>query len=167
MKKAFTILLCAIIVFLLIGCSTKNNNTNLYISSSQSSPADNGVSIRFVESNLEGDKPYLDIEWVNESNQEKNFGLQFNIYKVKNGKMISCATEDLYFNLIAIILSPNSSQTERYYLNAFDLSKEGTYRFTVEDNPDRELWIDFEITKNTAISNVGGVDSSNVKAITQ
>lgn len=165
MKRIIAVILCLIFIFSFAGCKKEKGITSIL--SAQSSPADNGISIHLTDAVLDGDKTYVDVEWVNETDEEENYGLQFNIYKVENGKMTSCATEDLYFNEIAVILNPKASHTERYYLEAFDLSEEGTYRFVIEDFPERNLWIDFEITKNTAVSNVGGVDSSNVKAITQ
>lgn len=125
--------------------------------------SDNGVSIRLVEAVLDGDNPYFDVEWINNSSQEKTFGMEFNIYRIKNDKMISCAVDELYFHSIAVILNPKSTHIERYHLNAFDLSNEGTYRFIIDDFPSRELWFDFEI-KNTALSTVGGADSSGVIA---
>ena len=151
MKKLITILLCLAIIVSFAGYGDKKDNLEQSITFSQSSPADNGVSIHIAECDLNGEKPYLDIEWINSSDKEQTFGMQFNIYRVDNGKLTSCATEELFFNEIACILNPKASHTERYHLEAFDLREDGTYRFVPEDFPGRKLWIEFEI-KNTAVT---------------
>ncbi|MBP3691713.1 MAG: hypothetical protein J6I80_00550 [Clostridia bacterium] len=166
MKKLITILLCFAMIICFAGCGNKKENLELSVTFSQSSPADNGVSIHLAECDLNGENPYLDIEWINSSDKEQTFGMQFNIYRVDNGNLTSCATEELFFNEIACILNPKASHIERYHLEAFDLREVGTYRFVPEDFPGRKLWVEFEI-KNTAVSNVGGVDSKNVTVITQ
>lgn len=166
MKRIIALLLCLVMIFAFAGC--KKEKLVPSVLSAQSSPAQDGVTIHLAEAVFDSDKPYLDIEWVNASSKEQTFGLAFNIYRVEEDKKVSCATEELYFHTIAYSIKPLGSHIERYYLNAFDLSKDGTYRFAVEDFPERELWIDFEI-KNTAesVSKVGGADSSNVKVTIQ
>ncbi|MBR7132885.1 MAG: hypothetical protein IKD04_05080 [Clostridia bacterium] len=104
-----------------------------------------GLTISIKQAVLSGSKPYIEIEWKNETDEEKAFGEAFDIYYHKNGKLIRCAKGDLFFNALAYLIKPNSSVTHTYYISEFDLSKSGKYRFQVGEYEGDYLWIDFLI----------------------
>lgn len=119
-----------------------------------------GVSLSIKAVDLDSEKPYIQVEWKNDSKNEVTFGEDFDIRYYKDGDRISCATSALYFDLVANILSAKGSRIKTYDISLFDLSKDGRYRFQVEHTKGVYSWIDFEIV-SAQEANVGGTDEPN------
>ncbi len=105
------------------------------------------ISIKNIELNT--DKPYIEIEWKNETDKEYGYGESFDIKYKKVNAYSSCATKILYFDTTAYRLKPNETKTKIYYLSDFDLSRDGTYRFETSVTEDFDLWIDFKLKNQT------------------
>lgn len=102
-----------------------------------------GISISLLDYDLNSDKPYFNVEWKNDRDEEFAYGEPFDILKRVDGEWVSCAKEDLYFYAIGIILNPKSTRTKKYDISAFDLTSSGEYRFKTEYG----IWFDFVISE--------------------
>ncbi len=102
-----------------------------------------GISISLLDYDLNSDKPYFNVEWKNDRDEEFAFGEPFDILKRVDGEWVSCTKNDLYFYSIGIILNPKSTRTKKYDISAFDLTKGGEYRFKTQN----EIWFDFVLSE--------------------
>lgn len=115
-----------------------------------------GVSIRLMSIDLEGDKPYIEIKLVNDTDNELGFDARCNIYRIDGNKKIDCMSPDASWIEPYYELLPHSSFPGGYSLNNFDLSETGLYRFEkeyrVQNSDTGEItenciaWIEFEIS---------------------
>ncbi len=100
-----------------------------------------GVSISIKNYNF-GDKPYLKVEWKNDTNKDFAMGEYFDLlYSNGMGNSFSCAKEGVAFKDIGYILHAHDSIVMTYDLSHFDVSKSGYYTFKA--NYGGNLWIDF------------------------
>lgn len=120
-----------------------------------------GLSLRTAAADFAGTDPYLEIEWINRSEQNLIFGEGFAIYQEKNGIWEKCNFPENYgFDLTAIPLPANTARTARYSMEALRITEPGKYVFEAscsDDVADNEvtfrqeytLHMEFELTKNT------------------
>lgn len=102
-----------------------------------------GLSIS-IESYKFGDKPYINVEWKNDTAKEIVIGEYFDLlYSNGMGNSFSCRKEDLVFKDIAYIIPAHDSMVMTYNLTQFDVSKSGYYTFKVKYAEQKYLWIDF------------------------
>lgn len=106
-----------------------------------------GVSVSFIEANIDAEKPYIVVNIDNQRDFEFAFGMSFDIEYLENGEYKSAATEELYFNSLAQVLDAGDNFKKTYYIDKFDLTKEGTYRFYVDAFGSRSLYFTFEVTR--------------------
>ncbi len=103
-----------------------------------------GVSLIISDYDLTGKDPFIEVEWFNDTDEVYSYGMAYDILFEEDGKYRSCKKQDLFFHLLGIILNPNSVNTERYELSAFDMTRAGKYRFVSDFT--EEIYIDFEIS---------------------
>lgn len=120
-----------------------------------------GLSLRTVAADFTDTNPYLEIEWINRSEQNLIFGEGFAIYQEKNGIWEKCNFPENYgFDLTAIPLPANTARTARYSMEALRITEPGKYVFEAscsDDVADNEvtfrreytLHMEFELTENT------------------
>lgn len=144
MKKLLFIITVLVLVLSFSGCSQKPKDSNKAVVIEQGSDIE-GVSIEFKRINLKAEKPYIEIEWKNDTENEFVYGESFELEYLHGTEYKSCVKDEVYFNALGYILPANSSQTEEYYLSQFDLSKYGTYKFKVRYGESKYLWIVFEL----------------------
>lgn len=115
-----------------------------------------GVSIRLMSIDLEGDKPYIEIKLVNDTDNELGFDARCNIYRIDGNEKIDCMSPDAIWIEPYYELLSHSSFPGSYSLNNFDLSETGLYRFekeyrvqnsdTGETTENGIAWIEFEVS---------------------
>lgn len=105
------------------------------------------ISISYKNLVLDADKPYIEVEWKNNTKNRYVYGKSFELEYLENGKFKNCAKEKVSFKSIGVILPAETTKTERYNLSQFNLSNEGTYRFKVRRYENNYLWFDFKISK--------------------
>ena len=84
-----------------------------------------GVDIRIVEMELDGELPYIKAEWTNETGKVIGGGKDFALYREVEGERENC-DDGAFFEMIYGYW-PKTPFTEKYSLLRFDLSKEGRY----------------------------------------
>ncbi len=100
-----------------------------------------GISIS-IKGYSFGDRPYLEIEWKNDTDKEFVMGEYFGLlYSNGMGNSFSCAKGEIVFHDIAYIIPAHDSTVMTYGLSRFDVSKSGYYTFKA--NYGGNLWIDF------------------------
>lgn len=110
----------------------------------------NGVTVSVKEISLDLEKPFIELEIKNDSENRYTYGEKFSFYYKQNGDWVSCLTykstetRKRVFTLQSIILMPNSTNTKKYSLKWQDLSKEGEYRLETDD-----WWMEFELKKSS------------------
>ena len=136
-------------LFKLIENSESNRiNTGLAISDIKAGTSLKGVTVSLKGISLDVEKPFVEIEIKNDSENEYIYGESFSFYYKKNGEWTSCLTfkstenRGRMFHTVGIILKPNVTNTKLYYLTWCDLSKEGKYRLE-----SKYWWIEFELTQ--------------------
>ncbi len=134
-------------VFDIISNSESNRiNTDVAVANVKMGTDLSGVTISVKEISLNVEKPFVEIEIKNDSENRYTYGETFSFYYKQNGDWVSCLTykstetRKRMFTLQAIILMPNSTNTKKYALRWHDLSKTGEYRLETDD-----WWIEFEL----------------------
>ncbi len=105
-----------------------------------------GISIALENFELDCDKPYITVKYINSTSEEFLYGEMFDILYLKDDEFISCAKNEVFFNLLAYKLKPYSGATHTYYISDFDLSNDGAYRFKIPASDNKYLWFDFNIS---------------------
>lgn len=120
-----------------------------------------GVGISLHSWDLDAAPSMLAVDWKNDSQYNIIYGDHYHIYKLENGKWVSCAYEkEVVFHDIAYSLAASDTQVKNYKNYSFDLSKTGIYKletdfFFEKDIPITEdehhkVWIEFEIGKKAS-----------------
>lgn len=92
-----------------------------------------GLSLQATAANFSGDSPYLEIEWINNSEQDIIFGEAFSIYRENNGSWEKLKFPENYgFNTVAIMLPANSNRIHRYSLWGMNITQPGKYLFEAD-----------------------------------
>lgn len=119
-----------------------------------------GLSLKVSAADFASNPPYLEIEWINATEQNLVFGESYRIYRENNGVWERLEFPENYgFNLQAIPLSANSSRTHTYRFWGLDMTRPGTYRLESEcfkdiDDSNTEyrqeytVHLDFELIEN-------------------
>lgn len=91
-----------------------------------------GVSLNVLNIVTDGEKPYIEIEWVNDTGVMITYGQVFWLEKFnyenhswEEAKLL----EEQYFTTPSYAVDSHGTVTERYILSCYDLSQEGYYRF--------------------------------------
>ena len=113
----------------------------------ESPTAEDGVMIR-LEDLIRHEEEYrttLEVEWINNTPYEANYGSSYVIERREGEDWVSCAMrDDPAFTAIAYILQAGQTRSEIYELTHFyDVSSPGTYRFRshcyVYESPDSSV----------------------------
>ncbi len=120
--------------------------TSSFIVTNRGSDVD-GISIALENFELDCDKPYITVKYINSTSEHFTYGEMFDILYLRDDKFTSCAKKEIYFNLLGYMLKPYSSATHTYYISDFDLSNDGAYRFRIPATNDKYLWFDFNISQ--------------------
>ena len=104
-----------------------------------------GISISVEKVDLTSEKPYIELMWTNNTDEEFTFGEGFDIDRKSGDKWFGCSTDVLYFDMIANLLPARTSIIKRYNLDLFDLSKPGVYRIYIQKDSQGALWSEFSI----------------------
>ncbi len=109
-----------------------------------------GVSVKIAEAVYFGEKPYIKVQWENNSGNALVYGEDFYVYKNENGKKIPVNKTDLVFTLIAYT-SRDQIGEKICSLDNVDLSSTGSYilefGFTLENTKEKKYTasLEFEI----------------------
>ncbi len=80
------------------------------------------------EINLKAKRPYIEIEWQNNRDQDLIYGEEFYILRVLDGDFADCRiTHNYFWNEIAMLLPAHSSSTHKYYIGDMLLNRSGNY----------------------------------------
>lgn len=146
-------------VFDIISNSESNRiNTNLAVNNIQTGSDIPGLSISVKQISLNVDKPYIEVEFNNQNDQEYTYGERFSFFYEQNGEWNSCLTfkstetRKRVFTLQAIIIEPKGTSTKKYSLGWYDLSKEGKYRFETQVSS-WNTWVEFELNNQSSAAN--------------
>lgn len=119
-----------------------------------------GLSLHVTAAVFSGTAPYLEIEWINNSEQNLLYGEDFSIYREVNGFWEKLKFPENYgVNAVAIMLPANSNRIHRYSLWALNITQPGKYLFKTdcmddisndETNYRQEYTVDalFELTES-------------------
>ena len=98
-----------------------------------------GVDVILKDYALDGEKPYIELCWKNQRDEEYCFGEYCDIYysKDKNARFPdgfeTCAASEICFTDLGYILNPKSEYVMKYDLSGYNLSRnEGIYCMTVD-----------------------------------
>ena len=167
MKKCMLIILVLSILLSLTGCKSAKSlfkdpdNGPLTMMPLESPTAEDGVMIRLVDLiwHEEVYRTTLEVEWINSTPYEANYGSSYVIERLEGDEWVSCAMrDDLAFTAIAYILQAGQTRSEIYELTHFyDVSSPGTYRFRshcyVYESPDssveQEVIAEFTVETDT------------------
>ena len=139
-------------------------NTSLSVQNIKAGTDVSGLTVSVKNISLNVKTPCIELEIKNERKNEIKYGEDFNFYFKKNGEWASCDTfkytEDRkrVFSKVAIILNPNDTNTEEYYLIWRDLTQEGEYRLEAD-----YWWVEFELKRPTAAQNNSRLDELRQK----
>ncbi len=130
-KPAFWIVMVAVIACLVVAvCFLTNPKTEKWQSDNYSiqcnviSAECDNVTYEFVYGTLAEDRPYICVNWTNDTGDELCFGEEFTIYK--DGKKYE-PKEEQYFGLVLHGVKPGKGLIESYELGSYTFEK-GTYR---------------------------------------
>ena len=169
-KPAFWIIIVAVIACIAVAaCFLTNPEEKIELPNNviilQNNSSLKGVSLSMKKIVLDTEKPYVKIEWKNESEEKDTllFGEYFDVQYFDRDKdeYISCANEDIGFSEVGYTLFHGGKTTKTYSLWGFDLTKEGTYRFITSaefesgSDSEEELSIYFE---KYALPENGGIE---------
>ncbi len=86
------------------------------------------------------------LHWSNRNlNKDLTYGEKFDILRYENETWLSVAAEDFAFPTFSRELPRKTSQSITCYIDQFDLSKDGLYRFRSEPTEGQYVWFDFEV----------------------
>ncbi len=139
MKKCILIILSLTILLSLTGCKSVSSlfkdpdNGPLTMVPLESPTTEAGIMIRLVDLIWHEDeyRTTLEVEWVNNTPYEANYGSSYVIERREGEEWVSCAMrDDLVFTAIAYVLPGGQTRSEIYDLTrCYDVSSPGTYRF--------------------------------------
>ena len=105
------------------------------------------ISITLSSADVNSERPYITVNWKNDTDEEFGYDEDFSLKRYKNGRWEDCAKGEVFFKAIAYLISPNSSSEHTYYLDGFDISKAGKYKFSTSYNNEFEIY--FTLTKTS------------------
>jgi len=126
-KPAFWVIAVAVIASVVVGvCFLTNPSSKprVYAAVDGYTTCE-GVDIRIVEMDLDGELPYIKTEWTNETGKVISGGVDFALYREVEGERENC-DDGAFFEMIYGYW-PKTPFTQKYSLLRFDLSKEGRY----------------------------------------
>jgi len=86
------------------------------------------------------------LQWSNRNyNKDLTYEESFDILRYENDTWVSVAAEDFLFPTVSRNLPRKTSQSVTCYIDQFDLSKDGLYRFRAEPTKGQYVWFDFEV----------------------
>lgn len=162
-KPAFWIVVVAIVTSIAVAVcfltnpkkDNKDGNVNTPIISSQETGSDlKGVSLEIVNNGFHLPRPYIEVDWINETSDKILFGDEFNILYWQNGSWKSCQNEEMYWHAIGYIMEPKKSGTKLYELAGFNFGKAGKYRFEApffidgKSETEYTAWVEFSLTSD-------------------
>ena len=170
MRKLILTLLTFAILLSLTGCKSvkslfKDPDTGpLTMVPMESPTTEDEITVRLVDLiwHEEEYRTTLEVEWINNTPYEANYGSSYVIERLEGDEWVSCAMrDDLAFTAIAYILQAGQTRSEIYELTHFyDVSSPGTYRFCsgcyVYESPDSsvEQKVIAEFTRETATTSI-------------
>lgn len=129
----------------------------------------NDIYGEIISADLDGEYPYIEVEWFNNSGTGYTAGEEFYIYKTEKDKLTDCRKnpDEYAWNEIAYVFSSYGSFKTKYYIGDMELDKNETYLLETEifpvysDSLTLTLWLEFrtgELTDETIpITNSGSV----------
>lgn len=162
-KPTFWIVVTAIVTSIAVAiCFLTNPKTKTWQSDNYtimcndiSAECDN-IVYEYMYGTLNGDYPYICVNWTNNTNDTLCFGDEFKIYK--NDKEFK-PKEEMYFGLLLCAVEPGKSKSENYVLSSYDWEKGVTYRleknFYLESNPEQQYTASINFTVDTGFSFIG------------
>ena len=116
-----------------------------------------------ISADLNGENPYIEVEWFNNTDTGYTAVEEFYIYRV-NDKLVDCRKnpDEYAWNDIAYVFSSYGSIRMKYYVGDMDIEADSTYLLQTEIFMDSAtslkstLWLEFrtgELTDETKIIN--------------
>ncbi len=120
-----------------------------------------GLFLKATAADFSSDPSYLEVEWINTTEQNLIFGESYRIYRENNGTWERLEFSENYgaFDMVGLMLSANSSRTHTYRFWGLDIAHPGKYRLKSEcfkdiadgDTDYRQeytVYLDFELMEN-------------------
>ena len=160
MKKLIALGLVLTCVFALVGCNNSQpeydepNFTEIQTATGNTYSDFDGISIQASGIYIHPDKTTIIINWRNDTEYSVIYGEAYAIERFENGKWVSCALKDNFFNAIAYELRAKELDSKGYTLTGmYEVSTPGTYRFLStcsvyagEEKPTEcSVWAEFTI----------------------
>lgn len=156
-KPAFWVIVTAVLASAVVAVCfmtdpLKNDtDRNYYVLTQESSATIDGIGLEITDILTTGDKPYLNVRWINTTETDATFGEEFYIYRYVNGEWKDCRTTDNYYYTLEAFLLPKSNYVfKEYSLSNIEFPKEGLYRFKSKcniDGKEEKVLVDFELTE--------------------
>lgn len=126
-RPAFWVIIMLVIASVVVGvCFLTNPKSGPRMYAAVDGYTDcEGVDIRIVEMELDGELPYIKAEWTNGTGKVIGGGVDFALYREVEGEKENC-DDGAFFEMIYGYW-PKTPFTQKYSLLRFDLSKEGRY----------------------------------------
>lgn len=125
---------------------------------------------KIISYDLDGEYPYIEVEWFNNTGTGYTAGEEFYIHSVTDNKLVDCRRnpDEYAWNEIAYVFSACDSLKMTYYIGDMDIEKDSTYLLHTEIFMDSAsslkstLWLEFrtgDLTDETMIINNTGRDN--------
>ena len=125
---------------------------------------------KIISYDLEGERPYIEVEWFNNTAAGYTAGEEFYIHSVTDNKLVDCRKnpDEYAWNEIAYIFSAHDSLKMTYYIGDMDIEADTTYLLHTEIFMDSAtslkstLWLEFrtgDLTDETVVINNTGSDN--------
>ena len=143
-KPAFWIIIASVIALIVTAvCFLTNPKDkveagNLGITGSVSAAECEDVEFKFSKGNVDKHNPYIEVEWVNNTDDALCYGEEFKLFY--EDEEIPLA-EDYVWNLPLYTVNSGGTSTQKLSLSGFDVSRSGNYRL------EKEFFLDSESDK--------------------
>ncbi len=135
------------------------SNLSYYIDSQKCTSDNKDVSLKITGIGITGERPSLNVQWINKGDTEVTFGEAYTIYRKEKNGWVEFKQEKIFNALAYIILSKDKFDFD-YDIGTVDLSLPGDYRLECEFGQDEKVRVDFHLKRGIACatqSEVGGV----------
>lgn len=117
-----------------------------------------GVTVKVLSADYTSENAYIGVELKNNTESTLTYGSDYHIYRYENGEKVDCdILENRVWTAILYFLLSDSTETRKFSLKGYDLSKPGLYSlefdFELENEEDSQYTavIEFEIADTLSV----------------
>ena len=161
-KPAFWIIIISVVALIVMAICFLTNpkgeekTENLGITGSVSAAECEGVELEFLKGSVDKHNPYIEVEWINNTDDTLCFGEEFKLFY--DGEEVPLA-EDYGWTLPLYMINSGGKSTQKLSLSGFDVSRSGNYRlekeFFLDSNSDKKYKAYVEFVVDRRFSFVG------------